>query len=404
MDEHQNVDSMELFKGELIGAGTYASVYAHSSGIAIKLIKHDELPTMINELAILTACDHGNIVKLYHATIGDDDTKFHLDRYDCDLYTYGIKHGRMSVEYLLITAHDLFAGLEYLHCRGFVHCDVRAKNVLVRTAPFSAALCDFGISCLAAERFKNSNVYTVTYRPPEIDFHSQYIQYGSSSDMWAAGITLLETIQNKPKYGKLIALSICNDSSIYACDLFGIKYDTNSSRASRLEILKTVQPNQIQNTITDVVNKIGGEYAANLLKSNFIDVLTRCLQPQSVKRISAGDARLAMCALTGKIHTHLDIDPAYSITDISSDEAQCLVNIPFCILKHCTSEVRWLAEKLYTESDVKTEITKYAALYIAFSMFVVGGRALDKIYSEYTHSTIHGAVYDMIRARNYKIF
>lgn len=66
---------------------------------------------------------------------------------------------------------DVLRGLDFMHTRGFVHCDVRARNVLVRRASsadgagWEAALSDFDISIDSGARitrFTTTSTFTTT--------------------------------------------------------------------------------------------------------------------------------------------------------------------------------------------------------------------------------------------------
>jgi len=60
---------------------------------------------------------------------------------------------------------DVLRGMEHMHSRGVVHCDVRARNVLMRQSPdsarWTAALSDFDISVDAGQRATRATMSTV---------------------------------------------------------------------------------------------------------------------------------------------------------------------------------------------------------------------------------------------------
>lgn len=82
------------------------------------------------------------------------------------------------------------------HARGIMHRDVKAHNVLVFGSkshyPGRAFLADWGLA-IAGHAYiakGNPNVYTVTYRPPELLLGLR--DYDERADVWALGVMALE--------------------------------------------------------------------------------------------------------------------------------------------------------------------------------------------------------------------
>lgn len=88
------------------------------------------------------------------------------------------------------------AGLYHIHACGFVHCDIKIENMLLRqplSSGIQLALCDFGFARSSMLPFGRS--YTRAYIAPEtIDsFDAQavsghFLPVGPSCDVWAVGV------------------------------------------------------------------------------------------------------------------------------------------------------------------------------------------------------------------------
>jgi serine/threonine protein kinase len=90
---------------------------------------------------------------------------------------------------ILQWVRDILEQLQRLHSAGFVHADVKSRNILVFED--RACLCDFGLS-VSSGASSHSNAFTVNYRPPELLKGDGAIE--SSGDIWALGITVYECL------------------------------------------------------------------------------------------------------------------------------------------------------------------------------------------------------------------
>lgn len=79
---------------------------------------------------------------------------------------------------------DICRGLEYIHARGIIHCDVKPENILIKFNCEGAVLCDFGIA-VTSPTVKGKG--TPCYVPPE----GLYGEWSFGGDVWGLGVTLL---------------------------------------------------------------------------------------------------------------------------------------------------------------------------------------------------------------------
>lgn len=159
---------------------------------AIKIIDKSKMKgkeSMIdNEILIMKACNHPNIVKLYEEYETKDEVYLVTDLVKggdlFDAITQTIKFNERDASCMV---HDLCEALFYLHSKNIVHRDLKPENLLVmrrKDDRISIKLADFGLAMEV-----KSPIYTVcgtpTYVAPEI---LSEIGYGLEVDMWACGV------------------------------------------------------------------------------------------------------------------------------------------------------------------------------------------------------------------------
>jgi len=95
---------------------------------------------------------------------------------------------------------DILGGLKSLHEKGFIHSDLKPGNILLHkeneqpngcndNCPFSAVICDFGISLSIFTIYPHRYQGTVPYTAPEIV--TQFPpRYSFASDIWSCGATI----------------------------------------------------------------------------------------------------------------------------------------------------------------------------------------------------------------------
>ncbi|XP_070764350.1 serine/threonine-protein kinase Kist isoform X2 [Enoplosus armatus] len=206
-----------------LGQGVSASVYRVSSGRATAAVKEFQADTRggdygyHKERSVLEDIQgHKNIVTLYgvftnHSCMGVATRCLLLELLDVSVSellvrgSSGTQGGRPqqghSMWLVQHCARDILEALAFLHREGYVHADLKPRNILWSADDESFKLIDFGLS------FKEGNqdvkyIQTDGYRAPEAEFQNSLARAGvevegdsgctAAVDLWSLGIILLE--------------------------------------------------------------------------------------------------------------------------------------------------------------------------------------------------------------------
>ncbi|CAB3984768.1 cyclin-dependent kinase 14-like isoform X1 [Paramuricea clavata] len=193
-------------KLELLGEGSYASVFKGISNITkqtvalkeIRLQPEEGAPfTAIREASLLQELKHANVVKLHDIVHTKDTLMFVFEYLHTDLSHYLEKypsglHPHNAKLFLL----QLLRGLNYCHDKRILHRDIKPQNLLL-SENGELKLADFG---LAREKSVPSHTYsnevvTLWYRPPDVLLGST--EYSTSLDMWGVGCIFGEMLSGR---------------------------------------------------------------------------------------------------------------------------------------------------------------------------------------------------------------
>jgi len=189
-----------------IASGLVSEVYKSTSH-ALKVIveTHNVEPHDANrEVKILQSLSHISIIALL-STFRDREQRLVLDfPYMPLTLAKVIGTGNVPERLTRSCFRDCFSGLAYLHDQKIIHRDIKPSNILLASAHGPAYISDFGtawhpVYSLATEptQHKVLEVGTTCYRTPETMFGKR--DYGTSIDLWAAGVMLAECLRKPPK-------------------------------------------------------------------------------------------------------------------------------------------------------------------------------------------------------------
>ncbi|XP_028395670.1 serine/threonine-protein kinase DCLK1-like [Dendronephthya gigantea] len=200
-ESRKKIDNIELIYsvGEKIGDGNFAVVRIGTNKEtkqkhALKIIDRKKIVGKENmlkdEIRIMKACSHGNIVKLYDTIDTEFDVYLVMELITGgDLFDEISNAVKFEEPIASSFAQDIANALEYLHKQNIVHRDLKPENLLVHISSNGKKhlkLADFG---LAVE--VRVPLFTVcgtpTYVAPEI---LEETGYGLKVDVWAAGVII----------------------------------------------------------------------------------------------------------------------------------------------------------------------------------------------------------------------
>lgn len=199
--------------GEVLGKGSFATVklgydIETKQKVAIRIANTATLDAVsLGHLRrgaeLHTLLHHPNIVKVLWCK--DDHElqtitmvqEFVPDGCLVDYYT---KNGPLSEIQVRKIILQVIQAVRYMHRVGFVHRDIKAENVLIDAATFTAKLGDFGF----ADRFKQDTLFvdypgTVAYSPPEVLKGKPY--RGPPRDAWSIGVLVYVLLSGKYPFG-----------------------------------------------------------------------------------------------------------------------------------------------------------------------------------------------------------
>ncbi len=191
-----------------LGRGSYGSVYTARSRlsksnelVAVKIIPltdNDEVDSIQKEIAILSVCNHPNVVR-YYGSYRTADALWISMEYCAGGSVSDVMHalGRpLEEDMIAYVCSEVLNGLSYLHSNGRVHRDIKCGNILL-TDQGEVKLADFGVAAQLTSTLSKRNTFIGTphWMAPEV---IQSSSYDGKVDVWALGITAIEMAEQYP--------------------------------------------------------------------------------------------------------------------------------------------------------------------------------------------------------------
>jgi serine/threonine protein kinase len=147
---------------------------------------------LAREAAALQVLQHPALVRCFAAEVEGERPHLVLEFLDGPRLSTLIRRYGVVVEQLLPLARELCSALHFVGMRGFVHLDVKPKNVIMSAPP---RLIDLSVATPLAEVARlASPTGTDAYMAPEQCAPERFAQIGPASDVWGLGVTLYEAI------------------------------------------------------------------------------------------------------------------------------------------------------------------------------------------------------------------
>ncbi|GLE04455.1 hypothetical protein PINS_up013397 [Pythium insidiosum] len=211
-DEVFEDDVMEWKKGEVLGSGSYGTVYLArnertgalmaAKEILIAEETEADVRSASREVELLRSLRHENVVKYLGSHVDPDAKKLYI-------FTEWVPGGnlehnrkRFGGDERVIRRYtrQILQGVAYLHSKHVVHHDIKPSNLLVdqngvvKLADFGSSRLISSSTCINNESMRG----TPNYMAPEV---IKQTSRGRKSDIWSVGCSVLRLLTGRPLWG-----------------------------------------------------------------------------------------------------------------------------------------------------------------------------------------------------------
>lgn len=198
----------KLFKNLIrLDEGACATVYRGTHiptnrTCAIKIIKDTENTSdesLLNEIAIMSACKHENVVEYMGAYLHERQLWIAMEFLEGGKLTDLIIRVEFSEAEIAYVCREILKSLKYLHREKLLHRDIKSDNCLVG-ANGEVKLADFGFCVELVDNKRKTVIGTPYWMAPEVVVGKPY---DSKIDVWSLGIMALELADGDPPHMEL---------------------------------------------------------------------------------------------------------------------------------------------------------------------------------------------------------
>lgn len=149
---------------------------------------------LLNELDILRAVDHPNVIKLIDVLDCEKEHFLILEYMEGkDLAHRIFQKERLEENIVKLYFYQIVKGVEYLHSQGIIHRDLKPANILLLSSKQETVLkiTDFGLSkVLSPMTMMKTLCGTRFYVAPEVILGEGSYRYTEQVDIWSMGVIL----------------------------------------------------------------------------------------------------------------------------------------------------------------------------------------------------------------------
>ena len=174
----------------ILGEGTWSQVfkgYANEETIGIKRVKKEwmnwgDMCKIHEEIAIHNSLSHKNIITLKGTQENEISIDILLEYGDQDLGSK-LKYKKLDENDAKEIVKGITNGLEYIHDKNIIHCDIKPKNILLKEG--IPKICDFGLAKRGKDVVNTEICGSNGFIAPELFNRNNYTP---KVDMWSLGI------------------------------------------------------------------------------------------------------------------------------------------------------------------------------------------------------------------------
>ena len=197
--------------------GSYYAVYgAHYNGkqcMAKKTIdsnKYSSVMLLKQEKEFLQAAhlDHPCVVKLLAILDKPNSPELLMERMWMNL-TQFLDNKKQSDDHKYSILCDTAHGLNYIHEKGIIHCDLTGDSVWL-TENMKAKLSDFGQASVSQQSVVRHSTENLDYLPPEMFEHYSKASFSTKVDVFSFGCVIIHTFTHErpvPDFDKYVRTS-----------------------------------------------------------------------------------------------------------------------------------------------------------------------------------------------------
>jgi serine/threonine-protein kinase len=196
-----------LFAIALLGGGNRNEAWLAWDGrlrspVVVKLIRPHLVwdlqarDTLVREASLLARLQHPAIVRSYSVALAGRRPHLVLEALDGPrLSTLLRRFGPLAPEQVVPLALNVASALAYMHDQGYVHLDVKPRNLIMGATP---RVIDLGIARHLDEiATLTAPIGTVGYMAPEQSTRANLEQIGPWTDVWGLSVTLYESVSGR---------------------------------------------------------------------------------------------------------------------------------------------------------------------------------------------------------------
>lgn len=170
--------------------------------VVAKLLRPDQVSDsharrgLEREASALAALSHPSIVRCFDAVLDGPHPHLVLESLDGPrLSTLLRRFGPLAPEQLVPLAIEIGSALAFMHDAGYVHLDVKPRNLIMGATP---KLIDLGIARTFDEvRSLNAPLGTDAYMAPEQTWAETVSSVAPPTDAWGLAVTLYEALEGR---------------------------------------------------------------------------------------------------------------------------------------------------------------------------------------------------------------
>lgn len=201
-------------------------------------------------------------------------------------YSRSMRFRPLASSQMRSIAHDMLKALAFMHANNIIHCDMKPENVLmIPNSTNDVKVIDFGSSCIVGNQIYEY-IQSRFYRAPEVILGASY---GPPMDIWSFACIVAEMMTGHP----LFPGEDENEQMQMYMEVLGAPPRALIEKCPRSKYFFTPDFKPVMSTINRRRRKVGGStlrLMTHISDNLLIDLLSKCLEWDQRKRITAADA------------------------------------------------------------------------------------------------------------------